>query len=131
MDPQVGLLTRVCLVQVTTLDRTAPTAFSAPHPVLQDCYSSPSLAKAGWTPECRDQPASCRGEDLKAAPLGKEGLCPGPRPTVEGFPSPFSRGRAKGGQAKGLLEGTESHLQDWTQQDWGAIRPKTQEERNL
>lgn len=67
---------------------------------------------------------------MKAAPLGKEGLCPGPRPTVEGFPSPFPRGRAKGGQARGLPEGTESHLQDWTQQDWGAIRPKEQEEGN-
>ena len=67
---------------------------------------------------------------MKAAPLGKEGLCPGPRRTVEGFPSPFPRGRAKGGQAKGLLEGTESHLQNWTQKDWGAIRPKKQEEGN-
>lgn len=70
----------------------------------------------GWTP-IRDQPTSFRGR-LKAA-TGKGGLCPGPRPTVEGLSSPSPRGRAKGGQARVFLNRQEASLQGHSK-DWKA-----------
>lgn len=90
------------------------------------------LAKAGWAPAaCLEGPApSLHGRTLESCPTGKGSPSPGPGPKgllpVEGFPSPFPRGGAMGREAGGLPEGTETHFQDWAQQDWGDIKLREQ-----
>ena len=41
---------------------------------------------------------------------------------MKGILSPLLRAGDKVGEARGSAEGTETHFQDWTQQDWWDVR---------